>query len=274
MAREMRFARLKLDIIFKKMFGEEKNVDVLISFLSAMLSIPRESISNITFKNNEVLPTSFGKKFSILDILMEVDGKVVNIEMQLSDAGNYEKRSLYYCSKLYSGSLDSGEDYEQIPRVICINILNFSLFDKKEFSSHYEVADIDTHRRLEGSFDIYYFELTKIGKHPNKDNIAELWLQLINAETEEELAMLENTNVQEIKHAVTVLREMSADEKIQEEIYYREKQLHDEANALNTAAKKAKEEGRAEGINDFANEMRKMGYPEEKIQTMLKNLMQ
>lgn len=67
------------------------------------------------------------------------------------------------------------------------------------------------HEILTDKFGIHFFELKKIGKSPNKDNPMELWLQLINAETEEELDMLETTNVQEINKAILVLRELNAD---------------------------------------------------------------
>lgn len=63
----------------------------------------------------------------------------------------------------------------------------------------------------------------------------ELWLQLINAETEEDLTMLEQTNVQEINQAILVLRELNADEKIRYFADMREKALHDEASALHHA---------------------------------------
>lgn len=272
MERNRRIVRLKLDIIFKKMFGDEKNIDTLRSFLSAVLHIPKESITTIKFKNTDSLPPSYGKKFSVLDLLMTVDGQYVNVEMQMSNEGNFEKRSLFYCSRLYSSTINSGDDYSSIPRVICINIVDFDLFDHSGFSSHFEVAETQRHQRLDGSFDIYFFELTKIKKQPNVNDPTELWLQLINAETEEELTMLESTNVKDIQKAVTVLREMSDDERIQEEVYFREKQLHDEANAINTAIKKGRAQGEQNGIARFADEMRKKGYPEEEIQSILNKL--
>ena len=37
MEREVRFIRLKLDIIFKRMFGTEENYDLLAALISALL---------------------------------------------------------------------------------------------------------------------------------------------------------------------------------------------------------------------------------------------
>ena len=58
------------------------------------------------------------------------------------------------------------------------------------------------------------------------------WLALIDAETEGELEEIEQyTTVPEIKEAIALLRELSADEEVQKEAYNREKLLNDEASA-------------------------------------------
>jgi predicted transposase/invertase (TIGR01784 family) len=57
----------------------------------------------------------------------------------------------------------------------------------------------------------------------------------------------QTTTVPEIGKTIVVLRRLSADEKIQQEAWYREKQLHDEANAINGSRREGLVEGRAEG---------------------------
>ena len=58
------------------------------------------------------------------------------------------------------------------------------------------------------------------------------WLSLINAETEGDLEEIEqSTTVPEIKEAITLLRELSANEKVQKEAYNRAKLLNDEVSA-------------------------------------------
>ena len=106
------------------------------------------------------------------------------------------------------------------------------------------------HEVLTDKFGIHFFELKKIGKNPNKDNPMELWLQLINAETEEELDMLENTNVQEISKAILVLRELNADENMRRLAEIREKALHDEASAINSAEERGMAKGIVKGIEE------------------------
>jgi predicted transposase/invertase (TIGR01784 family) len=229
------------------MFGRKDNEGLLADFLSKMLEIPRESIRNIIMDNVELLPDHYADKFSRVDLKMQVDERVVNVELQICDESNFRERTLYYWSRIYGSELKSGEDYSKLRETICINIVNFNLFDCKEFHSHFKVMEKNRHEVLTDKFAIHFFELKKIGKHPNKDNPMELWLQLINAETEEELTMLESTNVKEINQAILVLRELNADEKMRYLADMREKALHDEANALNSAEKRGIEKGRAEG---------------------------
>ena len=58
------------------------------------------------------------------------------------------------------------------------------------------------------------------------------WLALIDAETEGDLEEIEqSTTVPEIKEAITLLRELSANEKVQKEAYNRAKLLNDEVSA-------------------------------------------
>ena len=43
MNRETKIVKLKLDIIFKRIFGNEKNEDIIAAFVSDLLEIPRSS---------------------------------------------------------------------------------------------------------------------------------------------------------------------------------------------------------------------------------------
>jgi predicted transposase/invertase (TIGR01784 family) len=259
------------------MFGKKDNGNLLVDFLSKMLEIPRESIRSIIMDNVELIPDNFADKFSRVDLKMQVDERIINVEMQICDEDSFRERTLYYWSKIYSSELKSGDDYGKLRETVCINIVNFNLFECPEFHSHFKIMEKNRHELLTDKFAIHFFELKKIGKHPNKENPMELWLQLINAETEEELEMLENTNVKEINQAILVLRELNADEKMRYLADMREKALHDEATAINTAEKRGRIEGRKEGIAEGRKEgeaiiiakMKASGMSDEQIQAIL-----
>ena len=232
----------KLDIIFKKIFTENK--DMLHSFVASMLDIPPESITDIVVTNPEMPPETMTGKFSRLDLSLKVDDKLVNVEIQVKNDADYRDRTLFYWAKLYSSELKSGEDYSELKQTITINIINFNMFAGENY--HNEIAAVikETGEVFSDKFSIHFFELKKVGKKPNPDSSRELWLQFINADNEEALDMLSQTNVPIMKKAVNVIYDMSEDTKIREIARLREKAMHDEASAL----KHAKAEGMAKGI--------------------------
>lgn len=62
------------------------------------------------------------------------------------------------------------------------------------------------------------------------------------------MAVETNTQIQEVRDAIVILRELNADEKVRREAYYREKRLHDEATALGHARREGIAEGEALGF--------------------------
>lgn len=270
MGNDNRIIKLKLDVIFKAMFGREGSESVLSDFLSRLLEIPRESIQRIIMDNVELMPDNYADKFCRVDLKMQVDERLINIELQINNEESFRERTLYYWSRIYGSELKSGEDYSNLKETICINIVNFNLFDCDAFHSHFKIMEKSRHEVLTDKFGIHFFELKKIGKRPNKDNPMELWLQLINAETEEELVMLENTNVKEINNAIFILRELNADENMRRIAEMREKALHDEATAVNAAEKRGMEKGLEKGRAEVVEKMRESGMTEEQIKSILK----
>jgi predicted transposase/invertase (TIGR01784 family) len=52
----------------------------------------------------------------------------INIEIQMQNIGEYDKRSLYYWAKLYEEQLKKRVDYKNLKPAIYINVLKFNLF--------------------------------------------------------------------------------------------------------------------------------------------------
>ena len=77
------------------------------------------------------------------------------------------------------------------------------------------------------------------------------------------------TQIQEVKKAIVVLRELNADDQLRAEAHYREKRLHDEATALGHARREGRAEGREERDTELAEKWRKKGYTEEQIKELL-----
>ncbi|MCL2055365.1 MAG: Rpn family recombination-promoting nuclease/putative transposase [Oscillospiraceae bacterium] len=252
--------KVKLDIIFKKLFSE--NEKLLTDLISSLLEIPIESIKNVKIKNSEVLPDSIEGKFVKMDLNMEVDGRLINIEMQYGKDYHYRERTLFYWSKLYSGELKSGEGFKDLKQSICINIVNFPIFDCAEYHSHFAVMEKNRGEILTDKCAIHFFELGKISRKANRSNKMELWLQLINAETEEEFEMLNQTGIAPIQEAVYIIYQMSEDEKIQEAARLREKALHIEVTNMEGAKEEGLQEGLQKGLQKGRQEGRQEGLKE------------
>ncbi len=245
--RSKRIVKLKLDVIFKRVFGDEKNMDIITAFVSDLLDLPRESVKTVSIENVEISPEFFGRKYSRLDLRLKVDDRIVNVEIQVNSEPAFRERTLYYWAKLYGADLKEGEEYGKLEQTICVNIINFNLFDCEEFHSHFQALEKNRHELLTDKFAIHFFELKKVGKFKTNSRI-EQWMTLVKAETEGDLMDLEQTTtIPEIGKTIVVLRRLSADEKIRQEAWYREKQLHDEANAINGSRREGRAEGRAEG---------------------------
>ena len=273
MNKEEKIVMLKLDVIFKRVFGNDSNKAIIAAFISDLLEIPRESIKAIYINNVELTPEYLDMKFSRLDLRLDVDGRIVNIEMQVNRETDFKERTLFYWSKLYSEELRTGEEYGELKQTICINIINFDLFDCEDYHSRFKVLETERHEVLTDKFAIHFFELKKLSKF-KKNRRMEDWLNLINAETEGDLmAIQQTTQIPEVKDTIIMLRQLSADEQVRMEAHYREKRLHDEATALGSARREGEAIGIAKGktaaYSDVAEKMRQSGYTEEQIKGLL-----
>jgi hypothetical protein len=95
-------------------------------------------------------------------------------------------RRLYW-SRDFSSSLGEGVPYTKLPRAVIISILASKQFDCAEFYSEYIVSEKMRHTPLSDKFLMPYFELPKLPEALSADDVSQLWLKLLKAETEEEL---------------------------------------------------------------------------------------
>ena len=186
--------------------------------------------------------------------------------MQVNAEPDFKDRTLFYWSKMFSGGLKDGDMYDSLKKTICINIINFNLFkDRKDYHSCYVPMEVKHHDILSDKAAIHFFELRNVNKARQHKPVEDR-LDLINAETVGDLmAIQEETKIPEVKKTIVKLITLSGDEKVREEAYYREKQLHDEASALGYA----RSEGRAEERAYLVERMRQVGISEEQVRRVL-----
>ena len=225
----------KLDLVFKKIFGDVRNTDILADFLATVLAIKPSDISQIEILDNEIIPDILLSKFSRLDLRITINKVTsVNIEIQILNYGNYKERTLFYWAKMYTGELQKNEDYINLKNAISINVIDFNLFDCKEYHSTFKVFEEHRQELLTDKFRIDFLELRKAKDMKESGSMTDkkqMWMDFLNtnAEDDETLERLA-TESPIMKKAVAVLRQMSADEKELYEIEQREKAVRDEFN--------------------------------------------
>ncbi|MGL4521800.1 MAG: Rpn family recombination-promoting nuclease/putative transposase, partial [Bacilli bacterium] len=136
------------DFIFKKIFGESDGKHRLLSFLNAVLepSLEKEITDVEVIDNATLTPETVDEKAGILDVRAWVsDGTIVNIEVQLTNQGNIEKRALWNWSRIFYRGIKKGEDYVKLPRVISIFLVDFKLLPVPKYHSIFNLREKDYH---------------------------------------------------------------------------------------------------------------------------------
>lgn len=154
---------LRNDVIFKVVFGYEKNEKLLISLLNAILNLTGyEKIVKLTFLNAFNIKEYLNDKLTSLDVKVE-DGTGVryNVEMQIAPDTSYINRIIYYHDKLYTGQLKQAEPYDKLFKAISISILNFILFeDETDLHNIYRYLNIKSKKQLTDLKELHVRHLT------------------------------------------------------------------------------------------------------------------
>lgn len=175
-----KFLDPKNDVAFKKIFGTEKNKDILIHFLNDMLTFRGKSpIQDVTFLKTNQDPEIAARKTSIVDILCRDEkGNQYIVEMQVAKERGFEKRALYYASRAYSSQMVEGGKYEDLKEVIFLALTDFVMFPNcTAYKSEHVILDKETHEHHLKDFSFTFFELPKFHQDINDlKNVEEKWL--------------------------------------------------------------------------------------------------
>ncbi|MEZ2737832.1 Rpn family recombination-promoting nuclease/putative transposase, partial [Aneurinibacillus aneurinilyticus] len=104
---------LRVDFAFKALFGTHGNESILAAFLNAALRLPdNQKITEVTLLDPQFNKENTEDKKSILDVHAQLeDGSRVNVEIQVNNKHDMEKRTLYYWSRMYTSQMKEGMDY-------------------------------------------------------------------------------------------------------------------------------------------------------------------
>ena len=198
----MAVVSLKFDYFFKYLMANEK---VRKHFLSDVLPIPLDKIKSVRLANTFLWKKYRRQKQGVLDILLILnDDSKINIELQIKALKYWDKRSLFYLSKMFTEDLLIGENYAKLRKCIHISILDFNLNDRAEYHHIYHLRD-QNGALFSELLEIHIIELGKKleGTKPVDD-----WIRLFNARNEEDINMIKTKN-EGILEAIRDVRQMS-----------------------------------------------------------------
>ena len=133
----------KNDYVFKRIFGYVGNENITKQMLSAIIKTP---IENIKLNPSTILEKDLlNDKVGIVDIYAKLNNKIdVDIEMQVVNQKNVEKRLLFYWSKLYTKGIKEGKSYGKLHKTIAILIADFEmnkLKSIKKFCTKWQIRE-------------------------------------------------------------------------------------------------------------------------------------
>lgn len=239
----------KVDFVFKRIFGSEENKDVLLAFLNETFKASQgELLKEITLVNPYIDKNALDDKLSILDIrAVTEDRKQINIEIQLFNHHNIEKRTLYYWSKLYEEQLGEGQNYRYLKKTITINIINFRYLPGEQYHNIFHLREDRTGILLTDDLEIHFMELPKLetGAFDVGTGLVKwlLFLKGLDKSKWEEIAM----DQPKLRKAMTTLEFLSQDREARRLYEMRQKALLDERWKIEGAREEGKAEGKAEG---------------------------
>jgi predicted transposase/invertase (TIGR01784 family) len=226
MAQRLQY-RFTNDVLFKILFS--RIPELLKQLVAGILGIRMEDITDFEVVPSEIPPEVLAEKYLHLDIKMMVDEKLIDLEVQVVNRGDYKERSLFNWASMFSSALPVGGRYADLPQVVVISILDFKLFKCENYHSQFQVLETSRGELLSDKLALHYIE---VGKLPKTVSGFELLLSLFRARTVEDLELLKESEVPIMSEVIETYWEVTGDAKFREIARLREQARHDEASAL------------------------------------------
>jgi predicted transposase/invertase (TIGR01784 family) len=259
------------DYLFLKIMGEEGDEEQLLAFLNAVLADAREDPIKLVkiLANRVITPEILGDKTSILDIhAVDEKSDIYELEVQQKDFHNMEKRTLLYWAREYAQAISEGMDYNALPRVITINIVNFDYIKLERFHTTFHIReDSEKEYILTDVLEIHFLNMVKFRRLENKDikNSALCrWLTYFDEKAPEKEVMEVIKMDAAISKANERLNFVTQDKEFLRNYHRRLMEMSDWTTGINTAMEKGIEKERL----DIAQKALAKGFSIDVIQDL------
>ena len=245
------------DFGFKKIFGEEANKDLLMSFLNELLAYENQEIKELTFKKNEQLPEYEKERKAVYDLFCENEkGEKFIVEMQQAKQEFFKDRMIFYSTFPIKEQAPKGKivdengkeinwDYE-LKAVYVIAVLNFKIpvegMENGKLLSRSKIIDVETHSTFYDKLTFITLELPYFNKTIDElENNFDKWIYVLkNLDTFDRIPDKIKDKIFQKLFTVAEYCKLNSDEQLAYELslsYYR-----DLYSMIKTAKKDAKKE--------------------------------
>lgn len=214
------------DYVFKRIFGQVGNENITKDFINSILD---EEVKSVDLKGNKILEKDLmDDKVGILDIKAKLNDEVIcNIEMQVVNYKNIDKRLMFYWSKMYIAGIKSGQKYDELKKTIVILIADFEIEHLKKVPkghTEWKLREKDFSKVvLTEVCEIHIIELPKLRsivknkKLSSKENKLKSWARFLLTPNEmEEVDMKNNEALQKAKKELENIQQNEYEQKMAE----------------------------------------------------------
>ncbi|MBM6949190.1 Rpn family recombination-promoting nuclease/putative transposase [Mordavella massiliensis] len=252
-----------VDVCFK---GLMYNPKVRKGFIAALLKTDPKDV-----RETVLLPTALRQeypddKLGILDVrAMMEDGAQVNMEMQVDSFEQWDARSLFYLSKMYTEQIGKGDPYTKLKKCIHVSILNFIRFaDDERCYRTIRLCDEQTGKKYTDLLELQILELMKLPRDLREDDEVIRWMRFLAGKTREEFEDMAGRS-EYIEEAYRESERMSADERARLEYEARQKAIRDHEAIMSSAWNRGLQEGIQQERQSMIRSMLEGGASPEEI---------
>ena len=258
--------KLTNDYVFKRIFGYSGDEEITKVLLRDIL---QTEVTQIELDKNTITEKDLlDDKVGILDIKASINKNIeCDIEMQVVNQKDIEKRLLFYWSKIYSKTIKKGNGYETLKKSIIVLIADFEFKSLKKIKKYITKWNLREEEYcsiiLTDVLEIYIIELEKFSKltEIKANQNLNFWIEFIKNPEVVKMSKNEKNekSIEETKNAISKAKEnlekLSEDEHERYLADLREKYIRDQYSIEAYGYDRGKNEGEKERTISIAKKM-------------------
>ena len=249
------------DLFARYLLGKNGNEDLLTDLVNSTLrEFNLEEVKDLEIIDPYNLSENIDLKESIIDIKAKTkDNQTVIIEIQLCGNIDFLKRIFYYISKNVVNEVMEGENYNNVQKIISINLLDFNLKFGDKGKAHRCFKLIDT-KDLNISLDLIQIHILEVKrfieiiknstKEELKNNRLLSWMKFFTSDNLELIEKELKEENQIMSKVIEEYRKFTSDDKMMRAYAAREAFLVGQKMMLRREREDGFDEGKLEGIKE------------------------